>query len=365
MQNSTKTVAAVALLTALTGCTSGQSGVEPAFQSVNLNSNKLQFAIGVATFANGSTGLNVVPMFRQPNGLSATLLNTPLLSGPFVVPAGSFLNPTNPNLATVTAGIDAGSGMISGSPQVQPGVPPAVTTFGQAGGIFSSGFAPENSTTSGAASFGLYLTPLYTVKGGPVSATTYRGGPPAYPQVRNGQYPAAFVGFPQGFTSFVVTPVVGAYSLSVGIQDGNGATTTIAAPPATLGSAAGLAASSAPTVTKDGSGGLSVAFTAPVGTTESLVDIVDRSVIPNVFYTVLTSGAGPQIAVLPANLGPFSSGQPTVSIATGDTYSIRLVNLDYPGFESGVPQNTQQTPTLAGLNGQADISYAPVVGGTY
>ena len=343
----------MALLTALTGCTSGQSGVEPAFQSVNLNSNKLQFAIGVATFANGSTGLNVVPTFRQPNGLSATLLNTPLLSGPFVVPA------------VAAAGSDAGTGSISGSPQVQPGVTPAVTTFGQAGGIFSSGFAPENSTTSGAASFNVYTTPIYTVKGGPVSATTYRGGPPAYPQVRNGQYPAAFVGFPQGFTSFVVTPGVGTYSLSVGIQDGNGATTTIAAPPATLGSAAGLAASTAPTVTKDGSGGLSVAFTAPVGTTESLVDIVDRSVTPNVFYTVLTTGAGPQIAVLPANLGPFSGGQPTASIATGDTYSIRLVNLDYPGFESGVPQNTQQTPMLAGPNGQADISYAPVVGGTY
>lgn len=351
MQNSTKAVAAVALLTALAGCTSGQSGVEPAFQSVNLNANKLQFAVGVATFANGTTGLNVVPTFRQPNGLSATLLNTPLLAGPFVVPA------------VAAAGADAGTGMISGSPQVQPGQTPASTTFGQAGGIFSSGFAPENSTTAGSASFNIYATPFYTVKGGPVSATLYRGGPPAYPQVRNGQFPAAFVGFPQGFTSFIVSPGVGTYSLSVGIQDGNGATTTIAAPPATLSSAAGLPASAAPTATKDGSGGLTVSFTAPAGTTESLVDIVDRSA--NAYYTVLTTGAGPQSAVLPANLGPFSGGQPTASIAAGDAFSIRIVNLDYPGFESGVPQNTQQTPTLAGPNGQADISYAPVVGGTY
>jgi len=353
LQNSTKAVAAVALLTALAGCTSGQSGVEPAFQSANLNANRLQFAVGVATFADGSKGLNVVPTFRQPNGLSATLLNTPLLSGPFVVPAVD------------AAGTDAGTGSISGSPQVLPGQTPASTTFNQAGGIFSSGFAPENSTTSGAASFNVYATPFYTVKGGSVAANIYRGGPPAYPQVRNGQYPAAFVGFPQGFTSFLVTPGVGPYSLSVGIQDGNGKTTTIAAPPATLSSAAGLAASTAPIATKDGSGGLSIAFTAPAGTTESLVDVVDVSLTPNVYYTVLTTGAGPQVAVLPANLGPFSGGAPTASIPTGDTFSIRLVNLDYPGFESGVPQNTQQTPTLAGPNGQADISYAPVVRGTY
>jgi len=358
LQNSTKAVAAVALLTALAGCTSGQSGVEPAFQSVNLNTNKLQFAVGVATFADGSTGLNVVPTFRQPNGLSATLLNTPLLSGPFVVPAGPFANP-----AIDTAGNDSGTGTISGSPQVQPGVTPASTTFNQSGGVFSSGFAPENSTTSGSANFNVYATPFYTVSGGAVRSSTYRGGPPAYPQVRNGQFPAAFVGFPQGFTSFIVTPGVGTYSLSVGIQDGNGATTTIAAAPATLGSIAGLAASTAPTATKDGSGGLTVSFTAPAGTTESLVDIVDRSA--NAYYTVLTTGAGPQTAVLPANLGPFSGGAPTASIATGDTFSIRIVNLDYPGFESGVPQNTQQSPTLAGPSGQADISYAPVVGGTY
>ncbi len=359
MRNSHIAVVAVALLTALAGCTSGQSGVEPASRAADLTKDKLQDAVGVATFTTSAgpvRGLNVVATFRQPNGLSATLLNTPFLSGPFVVPA-------------VAPPGDAGSSHISGSPQILPGQTAASSTFGTSGGIFAYGFAPANSTTSGGVSFNKYSEPFYT-KGTMVGAATmYVGGPPAYPQVRNGNFDPFFTGYPEGFTSFVMPTGVGAYTLSVGIQDANGNTTMIAAPTATLNNATGLGPSAKPTVaSKDGNGGLTVAFTAPAGTTESLVNIVDTGVGaggPLVYYTVLVSGSGAQTATLPANLGPFSGGVATASIPTGDDYSIRIVNVDYPAFEAGPPNNIQQLPALLGGAGQADISFAPTLKGTY
>jgi len=364
LRNSHNAAAAVALLTALAGCTSGLSGVEPAFKSVALTQNKLQDAVGVATLpvSTGGTlqGLNVVATFRQPNGLSATLLNTPLLSGPFTVPAIT---------GAGGSGGDAGTSQISGSPQVLPGSTPASTTFGTAGGVFAYGFAPANSTTTGGASFAKYVEPFYS-RGTGVSATAYIGGPPAYPQVRNGTFPAAFLGYPEGFTSFVMTPGAGSYALSVGIQDANGTTTTIAAPVATLGNLAGLGPMTAPTVaSKDGSGGLTVAFTAPAGTTESLVNIVNvgapgAGAVP-IYYTVLVRGAGPQTATLPPNLGPVAAGVASPSFTTGDGYSIRIVSVDYPAFEASPPGNLEQLPTLTGAAGQADISYAQLRSGTY
>lgn len=348
----------MALLTALAGCTSGQAGVEPAFSSTNLNTNKLQDAVGVATFTSSSTGtvkgLNVVATFRQPNGSSGTLLNTPLLTGPFVVPA------------VAAAGADAGTATIQGSPQVQPGQTAISSTFAQSGGIFAYGFAPNNSTTSGGASFSKYAEPFYA-KGTGITATSYIGGPPAYPQVRDGNYPSSFLGYTEGFTSFVMAPGAGSYALSVGIQNSTGtSTTTIAAPTATLGNVTGLGPIPAPTVVaKDGAGGLTVAFTAPAGATESLVNIVNTTASTPTYYTVLVTGTGALTATLPANLGPYVGGVPTPSFAAGDTYSIRIVSVDYPAFEAGPPGNRQQLPTLVAGAGQADISYAPLVSGAY
>ena len=113
---------------ALSGCTSGNSAIEPPFHSTSLADLKLQFAVGTANIGiagpSGSgqaqfVGLNTVVTFRQPDGSSGTLLNTPAISGP----------PSLRIPATADAGTDAGSNHISGSPQTEPGAspPPGVT----------------------------------------------------------------------------------------------------------------------------------------------------------------------------------------------------------------------------------------------
>jgi len=138
----------------LAGCTAGNGALEPPFTSVNLNNDRVQVAAGVATFNDGSKGLNVVATFRQPNGLSATLLNTPTLTGPFTVPVGAAGTKSGASslgtaafLSTCTPNVDAGTGHISGSAQSVVTANALCTTFGQAGGVFAYGFAPENSTT--------------------------------------------------------------------------------------------------------------------------------------------------------------------------------------------------------------------------
>ncbi len=130
------TAAGIAILSA---CTSGQSGIEPTVTSVNpQTTTSLQFRVGTAHFANGSVYLNTVATYRQANGLSGTLYNSPTITGPagFVVPAAG------------SAGTDAGTNHISSTPPTQPGTTAVVTTFNQSGGVFSYGFAPANATTT-------------------------------------------------------------------------------------------------------------------------------------------------------------------------------------------------------------------------
>jgi len=347
-------------LTALTGlallgfagCTSGNSAIEPAFGSANLNLNKAQLAVGVATLTDGSKGLNTVVTFRQPNGLSATLLNTPTIVGPanLVVPAIG------------AAGVDGGTNHISASPQVLPGQTAIATTFGTSGGAFAYGFSPENSSTAGSASFTLYTEPFFPSAA--ITARTYKCGPPACPQTRNGTFPTGFTGYTEGFSAFAqTTPVAGTYNLSVAITDVFNNTTTIAAPAATLTSTVGLPAfAAAPTFIKDGQGGLTINFTAPAGVTETLVNVVvSDATYGTAYYTLVAQGSGAQSAVLPPNLGPTGTGSGTTAatsptIPAGDAFRILLVGADYPAYEAIPSQNAQQTPTIAGANGQADIT---------
>lgn len=347
----------VATLALVTGCTSGQANSVPGFTSVNLNSNKAQLAVGVATFVNGTKGLNAVVTFRQPNGLSATLANTPTITGPtgFLVPAGS-------------GGVDGGTNHISGSLQVPSGQTAVMSTFGTSGGAFAYGFAPDNSTTSGTANFGVYSGAFYdsagTITGsnaaGPI---TFLGGPPAYPSTRTGTFPAGFVGYTQGFTTFATAPVVGSYGLSIAISSSNTAGATIVGTPGALANATGLGAVSMPTFTSDTAGGGTATCTPPAGTTETLVDLTD--IKAGAYYTAVVQGAGPVSATFTDNLGPVVSGAPTPTIATGDEYSVSCIAVDYPAFETGPPANTQQLPTLTGAAGQADISFSPNFDSTY
>jgi len=351
------------VLLGFTACTSGNAPQVPPFHSADLSQDKLQMAVGVATFNDGSKGLNVVETFRQPNGLSAVLLSTPSLTGPFTVPAGS-------------GGVDGGTNHITGSPQALPGQTPVVSTFRQSGGAFAYGFAPENSTTGGGALYGLYAAPFYAADGtltsnapassmladppivhGAPTNDAYRGGSPAYPNVRTGTFPG-FFGFPLGFTTFAMAPVAGTYSLSVNIPSGNTPSVTIAAPNATLANATGLPPFAAPpTFTEDGAGGGTAACTPPAGTSETIVEIEDLK--SAAYYTVVNAGGGPVTATLPPSLGPTVTATATPSIATGDAYNVVCLAADYPLFEAGPPANRQQVPRLLGAAGQADIAFSP------
>lgn len=345
----------------LVACTSGQSAQVPPFTGANLSANVAQLAVGVATFGNRTFGTNLLPTFRQPNGDSATLVNTPTLTGPaaWIVPV----------TGSPASGVDGGTNSISGRLQVTGG--PTNSTFGQTGGVFSYGFQPDNTTT-GNAVFSVYAQPFF---GSPQFGPGYRGGPPAYPNVRDGTFPAGFFGYTEGFLTLNIPAVAGTYNLSILLQTvgSSGTTNTTFTAAATMASTTPLGVIGPAGIVQDGNGGITVTFTAPPGVTETLVDVVDTqwckteligkmiSPRPTVYYTVLVRGAGAQTAVLPANLGPTGTSALTCSsagrtIVVGDPYTVILVGTDYPIFEAGPPQSTTQTPTLTGAGGQADIT---------
>jgi hypothetical protein len=356
LRQSFTSLAAVALVGLVAGCTSGNSGIEPPFTAANLSNDKVGLNVGVATYYNASAavtqGLNVVATFRQPNGLSATLLNTPSLTGPFTVPAVS------------TAGTDAGTNHLSGSPQALPGTTAIKTTFGQNGGVFAYGFAPENSTTSGAANYAKYALPFFD-KFDIGSQLKFIGGPPAYPNTQSPSYPAGFQGFPMGFTIFGggLLPVAGAYSLSVNIPSANNPGATLVSNTATIANTAGLPAfAAAPTFTSDTTGGGTVACTAPAGVTETIVELRDETA--GLYYTSVVQGGGAVSTTFTDKLGPISnSGAASATLAAGDSYDVQCIGVDYPAFEAGPPANVQQLPNLG--TGQADITISQTATGTY
>jgi hypothetical protein len=388
-------VAALIGLGIVAGCTSGNGALEPGFTSANLNANKLQLAVGVATYQDGTTGLNTVTTFRQPDGLVGTLLNTPTLTGPFTVPAGvpgtrSAATTTTFGTAICAANVDAGTNHITGSPQVTTLSSTAVcTTLGQAGGVTSYGIAPTNSTTASAPAFllygdfldgsdgAIYGNPFYsngtdyigdgagdenTATGSGYAAL--RGGPPSYPNVRNGTYPTGFLGYTFGYTTFHLTPVAGAYNLTLNIQAGDTANSSISAPTATLSSTVGLPAyTAAPTFAEDGTGGGTASCTSPAGVTETVVELFDEKT--DAYYTKVVSGGGLVSAGFTDALGPAPAPKTAATLNTGDAYEVVCIGADYPLYEAGPPNNLSQTPTIVGASGQADITFSPPDDATY
>lgn len=220
-------VCTLAALLGLTACTSGSTGAPPINQT-NPHDPRfavLQFAVGTANlYGNGNPALNVVSTLRQPDGTSATGVNTPSISGPFVfnlgpiagnggppAPGGnSDLYPTiflgSPSLPETSAPAP----VISGTSQtIHPGTPfcdtsvpkagfvtcpasiaPNDTTFGQSGGVFANGLAPFNAAAgSGQAyTYQPYVLPIFagsTTVLPPATADTVHqfipwGGPPAF-----------------------------------------------------------------------------------------------------------------------------------------------------------------------------------------
>lgn len=375
MYSSIKKTIALALLAALAGCTSGQIASEPPFQAANLTADTLRLAVGVATFRAPITtrGINTVAMFRQPSGLSATLVNTPALTGPFTNKPGtacSATTNTGTNGPANAGSADGGTGSILGSPQVPPGILAACTTFGTAGGVFSYGFAPANAGTSGADVFTLYTQPFYNNAAGStanpqfgpgtITARSYKCGPPAclLPLLAAGSSPApsGFTGFSQGFITFGLTPVAGNYNLSVGIQNSTGQTTSVTSNTAVMASVVGLPPYPTPTfVSKDGTGGVVVNIVPPAGVTETLVDLVDATTGSTL--TVVVQGAAPANVTFPDSFVN-SVGVTTQSLNTGDTWRVTAIGVNYPAFEAGPPGNTSVSPTITGANGQADITFS-------
>ncbi|HET9029950.1 MAG TPA: hypothetical protein VFN49_07215 [Candidatus Aquilonibacter sp.] len=370
----------------LADCTGG-AGTNPSVTTAPVNGTNgptLEFVVGTANTSAldpGTVGLNTVVSFRQSNGLSAFLADTPSITGPagFTVPdTSAIISPYTG--APMTGDGDGGSGTdaltntIKGAVQTQdPKNQPKPTTFGQTGGAFSYGFAPLNSDQTGAAYYpgntplGIsdYWQPFYSGNAVPIL-----GGPPAYPFIYDGTFPPAFAGFSQGFTAFELGagPVTtGTYSLTVNVASSNAGALSYAAQ-STLANPAVMAAPSISALAQDGAGGLTGTVTpsSDPRTVETLVYVADLNTGDN--YTMGPfKGTAAAAFTLPDNLGSCgSSSSPkggcqntssaTPTINTGDSYFVIAVSYDYQAFElSSYPGgNTSATP----LNGiaQADLA---------
>ena len=334
-------VAGLVLAFAVAGCTSTAGGppnvtsVDPASQSA------LQFSVGTANLAGTATGMNVVVTNRQGNGTSGVLLDTPTLTGPFVLPAAVADSKADGNGSTAKAGPSlgevngtiCGKPCITGTPQTTPGNAPAYTsTFGNSGGAFGLAFAPANSTPTNTTNvYQPYQVPLYGAK-----ILTPWGGPPAYDPARDGKgtRDGTFADSTQGilgvslgldiFKGVTVNP--GPYNLSINIPFVTGSQTVASA--FTLGAVNPIAG--VPTVdaiTFDGTGQATVAYTLPAGVTGAYVEIVDN---------------GPSVCNGAGNLnlyGAFTAGNPTASARPTTYYtfwvtasgSVTVTNAYSPG----------------------------------
>ncbi|MDQ6780380.1 MAG: hypothetical protein M3Z37_04400 [Candidatus Eremiobacteraeota bacterium] len=379
----------------LAACSANGLAKNPGVTQANLASNTLEFAVGTARIGQDSTvGMNFVATLRQPNGLTGVLASMPTISGPagFVVPANA------PGAYSAGTNVDAGTNHLSGSPQVpRNNVGLVNSTFGTFTGVFSYGFGPFNSDQSivnGAyypgspnASGGNGFTRsnyngtslVAAISGGDVTQPLpflaasapmeYITGPPAVPFFNDGTFPTGFAGYSPGFTSVEIPPAAGQYTLSVLVAAQNAAPFTYTQT-ATLTSAVALPPMAAPTFAGDAAGGGTGAVNVPAGVTETVVYIVDANT--GLFFAVgPIAGIGVHPFTLPDKLGPCvgsgcqNGASATNSLNTGDTYFVAAVGYDYPAFEAAPPGNTQQSPTITGANGQADITMSPVLQATY
>lgn len=397
----------------LAACTGGQSGIQPPSTPVNVqNTTVLQFRVGTARYGLTATPLlNTLVTYRQANGLSGTLFNSPTITlpaGPLVPAAGS-------------AGTDAGTNHISSTPPVQPGLPALATTFAQSGGAYAYGFANANSTTAGAANYAQFVggaaanngifadeqntqivgpapvvvTPAGANGKGNTSINIYGGGtpatpadqgayanaymqpfyaatvtkipfllgPPAVPDFHTGTFPAGFLGYDSGFTMFTLTaaPVAGTYSLTVNVPSSTiGVLAATFTQAATLTSTAALPVVTPPTIIDPGTGGGSfVVAAAPAGVTNQVLYIIDVSGSTGVptHYSFNAGAAGGTFVLSPTS-GPLSpTGAGTKPFSAGDSVYAYVVGADYDILGLAPPLNTQQAPALPA---QADVSVSTI-----
>jgi hypothetical protein len=372
-----RSLGAAAGIAILAACTSGQSAIQPPSTSVNVQQNStLQFRVGTVNYQGTSTYFNTVTTFRQAGGLSATLYNTPTITGPagFVVPAAA---PNNPASAS-GAGTDAGTATISGTQPTQPGTPAVATTFGQTGGIFSYGIAPANSTTAGTSFYpgnpsgrgfasavgtlsDIYPQPFYRTSSG---KRPFVLGPPATPDFHSASagYPAGFAGYDSGFMSFAVTPVVGTYSLHLTVPGPNvGQNSAVFDTTASIATVVPLGTEPTPlvveAVTPPATTGGPVNFTvgpAPAGATQQVLYIVRINGASGAltFYS-FNAGAAGGTFTLPAS--DFSAANNAAG--TPDTVAAWTVGANWDIVGDAAPNNTSAAPPLPA---QTDITISPI-----
>jgi hypothetical protein len=303
MNNNMKTVLTLgAIAFALSGCGSSPNQTVP--NQANLSSNTLQFAVGTANMYGLGTALNVVATYRQPNGNSGTLLNSPTITLPAAIPAGLSAGAAGTAYdacSTAPSAPAAGETRITSTPQAV--LSNAVTSFGQSGGVYGLGIEPFNSqgqgdcTPAGTNATGtpfqtapypvpLYdsLSPSFAGAAGDPNAFVPWGGPPAFlltgstvSVVGNKNYPAGTAGVSEGIDVFAgIAPVAsGLYTLSLAIPTTTAGTST---PSATFTLPAGLTvlgAATAPAFVPGGTGGGTFAFVMPALATEAYVQITD------------------------------------------------------------------------------------------
>jgi hypothetical protein len=405
-----RALGAAAGIAILAACSSGQSAIQPPSTAVSVqNTTALQFRVGTARHADGNVYFNTLVTYRQGNGLSGTLYNTPSITGPagFVVPAAQTASTT----VGSQPGVDAGTHSITATPPTQPGTPATATTFNQTGGAFAYGFAPANSTTSGAANYAqmpaanlgasfnsaIYGDATSTITTGPGAGNTQNNiaggggryinvytqplyltpsrrlpfllGPPVTPDIHNPNagYPSGFLGYDSGFTYFAVAPVAGTYTMNMTVPSNTGGnvaatfTTT-----ASLTSVAGLPVEPTPVTTETavsanacgtgvpGGGASIVVAPGPAGVTNQVLYVVDVSAttgLPTHYAFNIAAAGG--TATLSATSGPGGK----VPFCSGDSVYAWVVGADYDIVGLAPPGNTQQTPSLPA---QADITVSPV-----
>ena len=383
MSRRESSIAAAIAVVLLAGCgsTSGNSFV-PSQTSTNLsNVGKLQFAVGTARLADGTTGLNVVATFRQSNGLSATLVNTPTIQAPSGFRVPNPIPVPSPN-GYGGPGSDAETSSITSSPQNASSPPP--TTFGVTGGVFASGIEPFNTVPGGVAFYPgsppsnaptpSYGEPFYTTKydANGTMPQPFLLGPPSVPFFNDGTYPGGFAGYQSGFNAFEAAPITGQYTFSVVVSAQNVQSATYTAT-AMLSSTAILPPLPQPAFTEDGKGGGTATIVAGPGLTETIIYVVDTKA-GLYFSSGPLKGSGTLSFSLPDSLGVCAvkvtgcqdnSSESAPSIATGDTYLVYAAGFDYPQFEAEPPGNNQELPTIVNAKGQADLTLSPAFSSTY
>ena len=372
-----KTLGSAAGISILAACTGGQAGIEPPSTAAPVQTQStLQFRVGTANWRGLATFVNTVVTFRQPNGLSATLYNSPSITGPagFLVP--SVINPAC--LGTTAAGTapsgpapgnDTGTTTINSTPPTQPGTAAAPTTFAQVGGAFAYGFAPSDSTTGGTSFYpglpggrgfasqigtvsDVYTQPIYCSS---TRRLPYVLAPPATsPDFHNPAlgFPSGFIGYDSGFMTFGIPAVAGSYALHIAVPSATiGVNSAVFDQSASITSVVPMGTVTPVVIAEPGSPGTALTFTvapAPAGATSQVLYVVDQST-----GTYWSFNAGTAGGVFSLAAGNFTAGDVIRAY-------VAAANWDIVG--DGPPANTSTAPPLPA---QTDVSLSTLTSVAY